>query len=289
MKPATAIIDAHVHLWNPAEFPIPWLKDQPVLNQAYDLPAFQQQSAGWNIAGMVYVEVDVAPHFALLEAQHVVALAAQEPRLQGVVAAAPLEFGVLNRRLLDALAALGPLIKGVRRNLQGVTDPAFFQKPALVQGLRLLADYGYSFDICIHHDQLPAITALVRQCPDVTFILDHMAKPNIREHLLDPWRADIAALAALPNVACKISGLLTEADPQHWQPADLAPYIDHVIATFGPQRILYGGDWPVLRLAGSYTQWVEVLMARMAALPESAQQAFWHANARRLYRLEQAR
>src|SRR5258706_14832762 len=194
---------------------------------------------------MVYVEVDVAPQFALLEAEHIVRLATRDPRLLGIVATAPVQYGQQVRVYLDALRKLGPLIKGVRRNLQAEANVDYCLQPTFIQGVQLLAEYAYSFDICIRHEQLPAVTELVRQCPDVTFILDHCGKPNIREHVLDPWRADLERLAALPNAWCKVSGLLTEANPQEWQLADLAPYVTHALAAFGEQRILFGGDWPV--------------------------------------------
>ncbi len=149
----------------------------------------------------------------------------------------------------------------------------------------MLAEYGYSFDLCIRHQQLPVITELVRRCPDVTFILDHCGKPGIRQQLLDPWRVELERLAAFPNVCCKVSGLLTEADPQKWQIADLVPYVAHAIAVFGERRILFGGDWPVMLHAGSYTRWVEVVTQLIASLPASAQRAIWRENARRYYRL----
>lgn len=278
------IIDAHVHLWNPQQLPIPWLTNLPTLNRPYDLPEYREQAADLPIAGIVYVEVDVAPQFALLEARQVVALAAQDARLQGIVATAPVQYGAQTRPYLDALRELGPRIRGVRRNIQD-EDAAYCLQPAFIQGVQLLADYGYSFDICIHHEQMAAVTALVQQCPAVTFILDHLGKPNIREHVLDPWRHDIAQLAALPNVACKVSGLLTEADPQHWQRADVTPYVEHAITVFGPQRILFGGDWPVMLQAATYAQWADTVAQLIATLPDDAQRDIWSENARRWYRL----
>jgi L-fuconolactonase len=189
------------------------------------------------------------------------------------------------RPFLEALSTLGPLVKGVRRNLQDERDPAFCQRPDFVAGVRLLEAYGFSFDICIRHDQLPAVTALARECPAVLFLLDHLGKPPIRERKLDPWRDHLSALAVLPNVACKLSGLVTEANWYRWQPEDLAPYVTHALTAFGPSRALFGGDWPVITLASTYQRWAEVLAALTAQLSHDERRQIWSENARRWYRL----
>jgi L-fuconolactonase len=235
---------------------------------------------------MVYVETDVAPAYALLEAQWAVALGEADIRLAGVVAAAPLHDGLRVRTYLEALATLGPLVKGVRRNLQDERDPASCLRPDFVAGVGLLDAYGFSCDLCIRHDQLPAVTELVRACPAVTFVLDHLAKPMIREGRLDPWRDHLTALAALPNVACKLSGLLTEADWQRWQMEEVAPYVTHALTVFGPHRVLFGSDWPVVTLASSYRRWVETLAALTSYLSANDQRLLWGDNARRWYRLD---
>jgi L-fuconolactonase len=237
---------------------------------------------------MVLVETAVAAPYALREAQWAASLARSDPRLQGVVAAASLEDGLRVSQYLEALAALGPLVKGVRRNLQDERDPQVCLRSDFIQGVRMLSAYGFSFDICIRHDQLPEVTALVRQCPDVSFVLDHLGKPPIRERQLDPWRDQLTALAALPNVACKISGLVTEADWTQWQPEELAPYVAHAIAVFGPRRVLFGGDWPVVTLACSYQRWAETLDALTVGLSIDERRQLWGENARRWYRLPPA-
>ncbi len=281
------IIDAHVHLWNPHQLPIPWLGAVPALNQPFGLAEYAQQTADLPIAGMVSIEVDVAPQFALLEAQQAVALAQHEPRLRGIIPSAPVEYGTLVRPYLAALQALGPLIKGVRRNIQGEAAD-FCVRPDFIAGVQLLAEFGFSFDICIRHHQMRSATELVRQCPSVTFILDHLGKPDIHHHAFAPWQTDLAQLAALPNVACKVSGLLTEADPDHWQTTDLAPYVAHALATFGGERILFGSDWPVLTQVAAYPRWVAAVHSLLAELPEATQRAIWHDNAQRWYRLAAA-
>lgn len=279
------IVDAHLHLWDPARFRIPWLDGSDLLNRVYDVQAFCEHTAGLNVAAMVYVQVDAAPAYALLEAQYIAQLATHEPRIQGIVAWAPLEDGECVRSILEALVAVGPLVKGVRRILQSESDPAYCLQPSFVRGVELLAEYGLSFDICIYHYQLPAVTELVRQCPDVAFVLDHIAKPDIRRGVLDPWRKHIATLARLPNVTCKISGVATEADHARWTVDDLAPYIWHVLEVFGEDRVMFGGDWPVALLATSYRRWVETLATLTDSLSPEAQRKLWSDNARRVYRL----
>jgi L-fuconolactonase len=279
------VVDTHVHLWEVPQFPRPWLDALPALNRPFGLADYQDQTIGLPITAMVYVETGVASPYALPEARWAVSLARADPRLRGVVAAAPLDDGLQVRPYLEALSALGPLVKGVRRNLQDERDPDIFLRGDFVEGVRLLTAYGFSFDICIRHDQLPAVTALVRACPDVYFVLDHAGKPPIREGQLDPWRDQLAALAALPNVACKMSGLVTEADPDHWRPEDLAPYVAHALAVFGPDRVLFGSDWPVVTLASTYRRWAETLDALTAQLSTDHRRRLWGENARRWYRL----
>jgi len=279
-------VDTHMHLWDPEHFRMSWVDGDVLLNQRYTLDVYAAQTVGIPIEAMVFVECGIEPQYALLEAQWVVACAQTDARIQGIVAACPIEFGLRTRSYLEALIALGPRIKGVRRNIQDEADPNFCLQPPFVRAVQLLADYNLSFDLCIRHGQLPAVTALVRQCPHTQFILDHLGKPNAKEHVLDPWRDQLRELATLPNVACKISGLVTEADHEAWQVDDLAPYVVHVLEVFGEDRVIFGGDWPVMLLASSYTRWFETAQALTAALTEAAQRKFWNENARRLYRLE---
>lgn len=186
---------------------------------------------------------------------------------------------------LDALKALGPRIKGVRRVVETEDDPRFSLRPEFVQGVQLLETYGYPFHICMLHHQLPSAIELVERCPRVEFVLDHIGKPAIKEHRQEPWRTHIRELAALPNIACKLSGLVTEADMQHWTIDDLRPYVEHVIACFGEDRVMYGSDFPVLLQASSYERWVSALDDITRALSERARRKLWADNAKRRYGL----
>ncbi len=285
---AYSIIDTHMHLWDPEHLRLSWVDGDALLNQRYTIDVYSAQTADVPLEAMVFVECGVEPQYAFLEAQWAVACAQSDARIQGIVAACPVEFGLRAHSYIEALVALDTRIKGVRRIIQDETDATFCLQPDFVRGVRLLSSYGLSFDLCIRHRQLSAVTALVRRCPDTQFILDHLGKPNVKEHILDPWREQLRELAALPNVACKISGLVTEAEHSTWNVDDLAPYVAHVFDVFGEDRVIFGGDWPVALLASSYTRWFETMQTLTVALTETARRKFWNENARRLYRLENA-
>jgi L-fuconolactonase len=277
------IIDSHVHLWDPGQMRIPWLDAIPLLNRPYGLAEYGAQAD--DVEGIVYVQVDVAPAYGLVEAGLVAGMAARDPRIKAIVAYAPLEDGDRVRSYLDALTAMSPLIKGVRRLTQGEADQAFCLRPGFVEGVAALADYGLSCDLCIVHHQLAATTELVRRSPQVSFILDHLGKPAARDGLLEPWRAQMGELAALPNVMCKVSGLVTEADRERWTVEDLRPYVAHVLEVFGEDRVVFGSDWPVVLLAADHRRWVAALKSLTEGLSPEARQKLWADNARRFYRI----
>jgi L-fuconolactonase len=282
--PDFPIVDAHLHLWDPTHFRMPWLDGNTILNRPYGLDDYREHTQGVEIAAMVYLQVEVAPAYGLLEAKWVSERAKEDPRIQAIVAWAPLEFGEQARAYLDEMVTIDPRIKGIRRIAQ--SEPLGFSiEPQFVRGVQILADYGLSCDICIYHPQMRDTINLVRQCPDVSFILDHIGKPNIKGKEISPWREEISELATLPNVMCKVSGMVTEADHQRWQPEDLAPYVEHVLTVFGEDRVAFGGDWPVAFQASPYTRWVETLDSLTSSLSPAAKRKLWSENARRFYRL----
>ncbi len=285
--PNHAIVDTHVHLWNPEKLRLPWLDGNDVLNKRFDIDTYREHTHGLNIEAMVYTEVAVAPQYALIEAIGIEDRIRLEPRIKGVIAHAPVSDGAPLRTYLTALKAACPHVRGIRSLIQGIDEPGHVLKPGYIAGVQMLAEFGYSFDICIRHQQLPDAIELVRRCPQTQFVLDHIAKPDIKNGLLDPWRDGIAALAALPNIACKISGMATEGDHRAWTREGLQPYFDHIVERFGEQRVMFGGDWPVLLLASDYPRWVDTVdeMAARRGLSDSAQRLLWNENAKRIYRL----
>jgi L-fuconolactonase len=282
-----SFVDSHVHFWDTSRIPYPWLAEVPAIAGAHTPIELANEVGGRMPKSVVFVEADADPTQGLAEVRWVEDLAARHARLitiGAVVAFAPVDQGVDTEVALDALRAR-PLVRGIRHLIQGQADPRFCLSPAFVAGVQSVGARGLSFDLCVRHHQLPAVTELVRLCPETSFILDHAAKPDIRGGRLDPWRAHIAELARLPNVACKLSGLVTEADPAAWTPAQLRPAFDHLMSTFGAGRLLFGSDWPVVKLAASYQRWLETALAFVEPLAAAEREAILCENARRVYRL----
>lgn len=278
------MVDSHVHLWNPAQFRYAWLDALPDLNRAF-LPAdFLAASVGASVEKFIFVECGCEPARRLAEVGWVSDLATREPRLKGMVAQAALEKGEAVRPELATLASC-PLVKGVRRNLQDERDLGFCREPAFVAGVQLLAEFGFTFDVCIRHEQLAAVTELARRVPQVTFVLDHLGKPAVRGKQFEPWAADLKTLATAPNVVCKVSGLATEADWETWRPDDLKFYLGHAQECFGFGRLLFGGDWPVATLAASYQRWLETVRQFFSFAPEAGRIQLFQTNAERIYRV----
>jgi L-fuconolactonase len=279
------IIDSHIHLLDQKRFGYSWAKDAPALKRDWTVDDLATRAKPYEIEGLVFVEVDVDMPQYLDEAEWVDGLAQQDRRVLGAVVCLPLERGAEIEPEIARVAKL-KMTRGVRRLLQSQADPEFMLKPAFLEALRILSKYSLSFDVCIFHSQAANTLAMMRQCPEVSFVLDHIGKPGIKDGLLDPWRTHIREMAALPNVVCKLSGVTTEADHKTWTRDQLRPYIDHVIEAFGPDRILYGGDWPVSELAGSYLQWLATLDWATTGLSAADKRKLFRDNAIKAYRLD---
>lgn len=279
------IVDSHLHVWDTRRFDYPWLQSIPDLNKPFLLDDYNRACGPVTVERMVFVQCEAAFSQFLEEAQWVENLALEDARIQGIVPWAPLEKGEAARDDLERLAA-NPRVKGIRRIIQFEPDPDFCLRPDFVRGVQMLAGYDLSFDICIAPRHMENALQLVEKCPNIQFVLDHCAKPNIKDHELDPWRSNIKSFAHYPNVWCKVSGLVTEAIHKAWTQADLRPYIHHVISCFGFDRVMYAGDWPVATQAAEYPQWVETLQSAVQNCSQDELKQLFHDNAITFYKLD---
>ncbi|HEV3120868.1 MAG TPA: amidohydrolase family protein, partial [Isosphaeraceae bacterium] len=176
--------------------------------------------------------------------------------------------------------------KGMRQVLHRPdTPPGFSLSQAYLRGIRLLGEAGLSFDVCLRSSDIADAAKLAKACPDTSFILDHCGNASVRAKDLTQWKTDLARVAEEPNIVCKVSGIVASAAPDPWTPDDLAPIINHVLKSFGPDRVVFGGDWPVCTLAATYRQWVDALKTIVRDRPDSEQRKLFHDNALRVYRL----
>ena len=282
--PDFPIIDTHVHFTKVDRICYSNLKTEaPALHRSIDLAAFQSDTATVDLEAFLFMEVFCDACDRAEEARWVTELASQDSRLQGIIAGAGIGDGAAVAAELEAYAQ-NPLIKGVRRVLQ--TEAVdFCVQPAFIEGLRCLPTFDFSFDICVFSQHLPYVAEMIRACPEVRFILDHIGKPPIRDQVFEPWKTNITSLAELPNVQCKVSGMATEADLDNWTRDDLRPYFDHVIENFGFDRLIYGGDWFVATLATTYPEWVATVDWAVSGCSDDELRKLYQNNARSFYRL----
>lgn len=279
--PNFPIIDSHLHLWDPAHLSYPWLSGP--LDQAFLPRDFQAATGPVLVESMVFLECAAAPHQSLDEARWVLDQAKVDPRIAAMVCHAPLEQGDAVRPHLEALARIDK-VRGARRIYQDEPDAHFCLQPDFIAGVKSLPDYGLSFDMCIKHWQLQASIALADACPKTMIVLDHIAKPGIKAGLMQPWADQMFDMAKRDNVVCKLSGVATEAAAD-WTADTLRPYLDVALDAFGPNRIMFGGDWPVSTLAITYPAWVEIVDRLIADLSEDEQRQIYRNTARQFYRI----
>jgi len=280
------VTDTHVHLWDMDNLPYPWLGGHPVLNHSFLVRDLDAARGPVEIERFIFVEAECDHTCSMEEVDWVTGLARHEPRIAGIVARVPVERGDKARPLLEALAA-SPLVKGVRRIVADETDPGFCLEPGFVAGVRALAEYGFSFDLGVSPGQISSVVRLVEQCPEVQFVLNHIGNPDIRNRQMTPWMIDLPGLADFSNVWCKVSGVATQADHKSWTPDQLKPYVDLVLDVFGPNRVMFGSDWPVALQATTYPRWVEALSDITRDRPPAEIRALFHDNAIECYRLTQ--
>lgn len=284
--PSFPIIDTHVHLYDPTAIRFDWMAADPLLNKRHGFAEFDTLAEGVAVEGIVFVEVDAAPDWHLDEVRWVEDHAGQDHRLLGMVGSMPLEKGAAFEADLEAFVRL-PHARGVRRLVQPHLDePGWALRAPFVEGVRRLAKFDLSFDLCLYHPQLQDATAFVWACPDVRFVLDHIAKPGIKAGLFEPWASNLVALAREPNVSCKISGVTTEADHHKWTEGQIAPYVCDAIDCFGFGRVMFGGDWQVSEHAVRYAQWVAIVDRACSGASDDELRKLYRDNATRFYCLD---
>lgn len=282
--PSFPIIDAHLHLWDPAVLRYPWLDDIPLLNRPFLPEDYKAATEGLHVEKMVFVQCECEFSQCEEEVNFITRLAEADKRIEGIVAWAPLEKGIPATETLERFST-NKLVKGIRRIIQFEPDPEFCLRKDFIEALRLLPRYGFSFDICISHRQMENVIKLVRECPEVRFVLDHIGKPGIKQLQTDPWRSNLKTLSGFENVWCKMSGLVTEADHAGWKKEDLATFCKYVLDYFTPDRLIFGGDWPVVLQAADYVTWIETLDFLLSGLSQNELLKIYRQNAETFYGL----
>lgn len=274
------IVDAHHHLWKPARNDYDWMRGAlDILLRDYlpdDLAPVLQRF------GVVKTIVVQAAQ-TRAETDFLLDLAGNTDFIAGVVGWLDLESDDFEAQL--SIYRNRPKFVGIRPMLQDLPDDDWIMRPKVMRSLEAIAKAGIAFDFLTYPRHLGHVATVLEEIPGLRAVIDHLSKPPIGSGELDPWRAAIERVARFENVYCKLSGLITEADPADWRVGDLQPYVHHAVACFGPERLMFGSDWPVCRLAGEYG---DVLAATMRALPAelSADTRIFSRNAARFYGLK---
>jgi predicted TIM-barrel fold metal-dependent hydrolase len=282
--PTPPLVDTHLHLWDLERFELPWIEKDGPLNRSFLLSDYLAAADRLNIQQCVYMEVDVRPDQQSAEIEYITSLCQQEgPLAAMVVSGRPAEdgFAAYLRRHAE-----NPYIRGLRQVLHTPATPrGYMLERAFVRGIRLLGEAGWHFELCLRPGELADAAKLADLCPDTRFVLDHCGNASVLEKNLDPWRRDLARLAEREHVSAKISGIIASGTMGRWSIENLAPIIDHTLDCFGPDRVVFGSDWPVCTLAASLRKWVEALYAIVRRRGDAEQRKLFSENARRIYRL----
>lgn len=279
-KIETMIIDSHHHFWSYNSEEFGWIDDDMATIRRNYFPEDLATELDENgVEGVVTVQA----RQSMEETAWLLQLAAENKFMKGVVGWMPLcDAGV--KTLLEKYSH-NPWLKGVRHVVQGEPDPEFILGKAFNRGVALLKNYGLVYDILIFERQLPQTIRFVDQHPEQQFVVDHIAKPNIRNNEIENWSKNLRELALRPNVACKLSGMVTEADYHHWTEAQLQPYFETVLEAFGPSRLMFGSDWPVCLVATRYARWIQVVKNAVKQLTREEQNQIFYDNAVKIYQL----
>jgi len=263
-------IDSHHHLWEFSSQEYGWInEDMGVLRHNFLPSNIYKEMAAAGISASIAVQA----RQTVEETRWLLDLANQNDFIKGVVGWAPLtdpNVGSVFEQL-----AVHPKLRAVRHVIQDEPDDNYILRSDFNRGIKELAHHNLTYDILIFERHLPQTIRFVDQHPNQKFVVDHLAKPRVKDRSLSPWREQIHELAKRPNVYCKISGLATEADLNHWTGDQLHPYIGNVLNAFTPKRVMFGSDWPVCLLALPYQRWVAIVEKMIAAFSIAEQQQFW--------------
>jgi L-fuconolactonase len=279
-------LDAHMHVWDLAVRDQPWTAgDLAPLHRSFALADVADERARAGIEGVVLVQALAMAE----ETPELLTLAGSDPSVVGVVGWVDLTSDDVAEQLLRLQAQPhGDRLVGIRHLVQGEADPRWLCRPDVRRGLAAVADAGLAYDLLILPHQLPAAHETAAALPGLRFVVDHIAKPAIASGEIEPWAAAIRALASLPNVTCKLSGMVTEADWTSWTLEQLRPYAETVLDAFGADRVLFGSDWPVCTLAAGYDAVVRTAEQLVEALGRREREAVFGGAARTAYRLPSA-
>lgn len=271
-------LDAHQHFWKYSPEDYGWITgSMESIRRDFLFPDLEPLLNAQGFHGSIAVQA----RQSLAETRWLLAMAADHPRIKGVVGWVDL-CSLDVRAELEELAS-NPQLVGVRHVLQDEPDDAFMLRPEFRRGIAQLEPFGLVYDILIYPRHLPLALKLVREFPRQQFVLDHLAKPAIAEGLLEPWASDLRALAGCPNVACKLSGMVTEARWHGWSAQDFAPYLEVALEAFGPDRLMIGSDWPVCLLSGSYEASIGIVRDFAARLSQAEQDSVFGGGCARAY------
>ena len=272
-------VDSHQHFWKFDPIRDAWITaEMQTIRKDFDPVDLQPLLKKNNVDACVTIQVGQSEKETFFQLEH----AAQNGFIKGVVGWVDLKSPKIKDRLTHFLQH--KKVKGFRHIVQAEPDGFLAQKEFL-RGIASLAEFGFTYDLLIYPHQLEEAISFVQQFPDQKIVLDHLAKPLIKNGILEPWATYIAELASFENVHCKISGMVTEADWQLWKAGDLIPYLDVVLECFGPQRLLYGSDWPVCLLASSYSRQLAVVEDFISRLSPGEKQGIMGENAIQFYNL----
>ena len=279
----SAVIDAHHHLLDPARFDYPWLTPElAAIDRRFGSDDLAPELAAAGIDRTILVQTIGS----LEETREFLTTAAAVPFIGGVIGWVDLtDPGIVGS--LDALRGGpgGEWLVGIRHQVHDEPDPDWLLRPDVRRGLAAIEAADLTYDLLVRSRELPAALVVAREMPDLRFVIDHLAKPAIRSGAIEPWGTLLNPFGELPNVWCKLSGLVTEADPATWQVADLAPYVEIALKTFGPRRLMFGSDWPVCLLAASYADVVAAARDLTAELSIDEHAAVFGGAAESAYRL----